>query len=269
MSKRTTTRGFWVSITVHVLFFGAILLMIAWKRMHKPEVPVIFELVEPPSEQQMETPSEPVTEPEPQPEEPLIDAPQIAPSEPVDIPDLNIPEPEPEPEPTPPPPEPKPTPTPKPKSEPKPTPKPTTPTMTAAEFNKKFGKPSQAKPKPVKPAATPTLRVSQPVVRSNTSAGSSNPADQRALESFIARLRRQIELAWDKPESLEGTEVYAVVNVTVQPNGSLNPVVLVTPSGSQIFDSSILTAVRRARNIGGAPSGQAVTVSYTFRMIER
>ena len=273
MSKRTTRRGFWVSILVHALFFGSLLLMIAWKRYHKEEPPVIFELIDtsPVPEMQEPVPTpDPVEEPQPV-EEPAIEAPMIEQPQPVDIPDLAIPEPEPEPTPPPPAPTPTPTPTPAPKVEPKPTPpKPQPKPMTAEEFQQKFGKPSPTPPKPVKPTKAPTITVKKPTVTGvSTSPQRSSAAEQRALEDFIARLRHQIELAWNKPDALEGSEVFAVVSVTVQPSGALRPVKLVTPSGSRLFDNSILAAVQNTRNIGGAPGGQAVTINYTFRMVER
>ncbi|MBC2594209.1 TonB family protein [Ruficoccus amylovorans] len=274
MRKGNTTRGFWGSVTVHVLFFGAVLLMIAWNRLHREPEPVIFELVEVPSEQPSQVQETPPTpEPDPAPEIPSIDAPQIAPSEPVTIPDINIPEPEPEPAPPPPAPTPTPTPTPTPKQEPAPKPKeqPKAKPMSIDDFRKQHGQPTPTPPKRnTAPTPAPKINVSDVVVTGpSTSSRQSSAAEQQALQNFIAQLRRQIELAWNKPEAATGRDTFAVVQVTVQPNGTLRPVVLVTPSGDRAFDNSILAAVKNARNIGGSPTGRAETIKYTFRMIDR
>ncbi len=269
MSSRNTNRGFWGSLVVHVLFFGAVMLMILWNKLYSEPEPVVFELVETspnPSPVVEDTPPSP----EPEPEEPAIDAPKIAPSAPVEIPDLNIPEPEPEPTPPPPAPTPTPTPTPTPQPKPKEEPK----TISAADFFKEHGKPTPTPPKPVKPTSAPKINVdtSESLKRLLNDGARNNiqqasPGEQQALMDFIARLRRQIELAWNKPDGV--ADVFAVVSVTVQPNGTLRPVVLITPSGNRVFDSSIISAVQHARNIGGPPTGRAETINYTFRMVER
>ena len=266
MSSQGTKKGVWASVIVHVLFFGGLALMVAWDHF-KPEEPepVIFEMVEIPADA---TPAPPTPV---EPDMPAIDAPDIAAPEQVDIPDLNIPEPEPEPvveTPPPPAPEPKPVETPKEKPQPKPEPQP----ISADEFFKQHGKPTPTPPRPVKPVDAPKINVDtsealERLLNDTTSIKSSSPAQQQALLDYIARLRRQIELAWDKPSL--ATDAVARVRVTVQANGSLNPVLLIQSSGSAIFDKSIIDAVKSARTIGPPPTGTSQTINYTFRLTER
>ncbi len=272
MSTQGTNKGFWASVFVHVLFFGALALMVAWDHF-KPEEPepVIFEMVEIPADA-TPAPPQPV-----EPDMPAIDAPDIAQPEAVEIPDLNIPEPEPEPvveTPPPPAPEPKPVETPKPKPEPKPEPKPQPKTISADDFFKQHGKPTPAPTRTVKPTPAPKINVDtsdslERLLNDTSSIQSATPAQQKALLDYIAKLRRQIELAWNKPTAVAGSEAVARVRVTVQPNGSLNPVLLIQSSGSAAFDKSIMDAVKRARTIGAPPTGRAETINYTFRITER
>ncbi|MEM8550618.1 MAG: TonB family protein, partial [Verrucomicrobiota bacterium] len=213
----------------------------------------------------------PTEAPEPQdsapsePDLPSIETPDIPNTPAVDVPELDIPEPEP----TPPPPAVEPTPTP---PEPKPQP---TQQITAEEFFRQHGQPEPRQQRPAQPTPAPQIKVNtRDALNRLLDDGARNriqqasPAEQQALLNFIARLRRQIEIAWTKPEALEGSEVFAVVQVTVQKDGTLNPVVLITPSGSQLFDQSIIRAVRSTRKIGGAPTGRVEKVNYTFRMRE-
>lgn len=258
--SNNTRNGFWSSLVVHALFFVLLGLMVAWKHFQKEPEPVIFEIVELPAEV-------PDQSQESSPDLPAIESPDIAPAEHVKIPELDMPEPEP----TPPPPQPKPKKTEQPKPKPKEQPK----AMSAADFFKEHGKPKPTPPKPRKVNAPRIELNTKESLQRLLNDGASNqiqtasPEEQQALLAFIAKLRRQIEIAWNKPAVIEGTQMVAVVRVTVQPNGSLNPMLLVTPSGSRLFDQSILSAVRNTRNIGGPPTGRAETINYTFKLTER
>lgn len=256
-------QGFVLASVIHVGFFGALGLAIFLQQLKREPEPVVLTLVAPP-------PSAPMSEQPPSPEpEPAIQTPQLEPMKPVDIPD--IPEPPP---PEPPPPEPRPEP-PSPKPEPKPEPK-SAPRMSLEEFRRQHGAPPDTatrtvQPKPKRPPA-PRIDVSGVTsaleqILENSEAAQSSEAEQRALLAYVQRLRRQLELTWQKPQTANPNE-WLEVSITVSPDGTISGFKIVSKNCGQEFIRSVSSAIQSARSIGPTPTGRTLVVRQPFRLTD-
>lgn len=218
----------------------------------------------------------PTPQPEPQPRP----APQRLPQ--LQVPDIQPPAPEPEPEVTPPAPLPKPKPQtpppPKPKAEPKPTPAPPKPkpeppkTINYEKFTQTHELPKNApkpQPKPRPTVQAPTFDVSKFSESLNKSleqielklpANSSlSKAEKDALQAYGNALRSRSEQAWSKP-NLVGR---AVVSIEVASDGTLTAR-LTQSSGNDLFDRSVMEAIRSLRKMPPPPGGKPVNFELPF-----
>lgn len=260
--------GFIAAASLHIIVFVGLLLFIFLKPLRSEPEPIILTLESPPPS---DSPQQPQPDPQPQ-----IESPQLAPMEPVDIPDIPEPPP-PDPEPTPPEPAPKPSepkPQPKPKPEP-PKPQPPRP-MSIEDFRKQHGapKPTQQRTITRRPSA-PAPRVDVTGITrqmesllENTNAAQATEAEQRALLAYVQRLRRQLELTWRKPQTASLNE-WLEVSITVLPNGQISGFKVIDKSCGREFLQSVSTAINTARPIGPTPTGETLVVRQPFRLTER
>ena len=263
--------GFVVSVTIHVLFFGVLLLFV-WMNMWKPEPqPVIFEIVAMPEDAPIRQPAEQPPAPD---LDDLLDPADIKKFEPVDLPDIRMPEPPPQVAPAPAPPPPKPQN--RPEEKPQPREEPVT-RMTAEEFRKKYGTPQpRTRTQPTQQRTTvqaPSINVDASLkslssILDSTSqrqAESMTASQRDALAAYIGRLRSSIEIAWDRPKGIPaGFET--VIEFSIAPSGAISNARIVRSSGNQVLDASVLNAVRSARAVGQLPASKTMSFMLPFRI---
>lgn len=151
--------------------------------------------------------------------------------------------------------------------------------MSYAEFIKKKGAP---KPRPArqtvpKQVSVPNLNVSQLTAQleqvlvhdaSGKTVQARFPLDYSALNAYIAKVREQLDDAWQKPEKLAVLHPEATVEFSVEANGHLSGVRIVQGSGNADFDNSVLKAFSRTNNLGTPPEAHRYTLRLTFKMLD-
>jgi len=261
--------GFWVSLLVHGLgLLGLLLLIWLQGRERPPEELHVFELVSVSEPAAVSTPA-PQATPEATPLAvprlnlpPLQPAPEIPRAEPTPV----VPPPTPPPA-TPPPP--RETPAPRPVAAPPPQPRP----MTIEEFRRQNPQP-RTQPAP-RPRPAPNAGIDTEAIRRNlrqlgdlreTSAPTAtrSAAQQSALDAWAAEIKRRLDAAWIRPGDL-GTRTLSVrVSFSVEPDGRLTQVRIVSPSGEPVLDASVQAAFRSASPVRPPPDSQRKSYTVSF-----
>ncbi|MEX2381440.1 MAG: TonB family protein [Opitutales bacterium] len=265
-------RAFVLAAVVHVFAFGFIFFGYFVKPPEEKEETVVFQVFDPPSGAPSEIQPAAEAQPQPQPR-PRLNIPEVE-LAPVELPPAERRERRP---PPPPPPQPEPAPAPTPQPEPTPPPAPPRESMSIDEFRAQHGQPRQA-PAPTPPPRTPvtaprldTSRIARDLQSTVTSASESrqvsqlSSSDQAALQAYFGRLHSAIERAWRKPEGMS-TRLEATVQFSVSRDGRVFGARIVSSSGNNIFDRSILDAFGRVGSVGATPDGEGYTPQLTFRM---
>ncbi|MFH1499939.1 MAG: energy transducer TonB [Verrucomicrobiota bacterium] len=266
--------SFFLSLLLHLALAVLLFALVYLLRTEEPEQTQLFEVVagpgddyqatEAPAAEQPEDPRFEMELPEPLPEPPIVIPEPIV--EPVPVPPRPTPAP---PKPTPAPPKPTPAPT-----KPKPTPAPRQ-TMTKEEFDKKFGKTSNAsqntppKAPPVKPRLVDPGAVTDGL-RNTTSPGNSGDALtaqlQNQMDAYFARLLALLKKNHQKPPGLSD-QLVTTVSYHVSAAGRVSQVRISRSSGNQAFDDSVLAAFASLPStLGARPDGKSGSREVNFRM---
>ncbi|MGC9450435.1 MAG: TonB family protein [Oceanipulchritudo sp.] len=251
--ERQTQQSIFISILLHVAFFGlGVVFFFLQNWLREPE-PVVFELVAaaaaPPPRQQSqdlpeEAPLEPLTVPETRPIKP-----------PPEVPDLPepLPEPPPKPKPEPPPPEPKPRVS-------------YEDWVRNREMPERVQRVQQSRPRP--PQDVPEIETNvrdrlekqlSPIRLQGADISQIESAD--ALQRYLADLRRRIQAAFQPTGSMLQAEAY----FTVSASGRLTAARIHQSSGDAAFDRSVLRTLQTARTPGPPPGNRDYTFSLVFR----
>lgn len=271
-----TSGAFFLSLTLHAAVVALILLSTFVLHQQIKETPKIFELVAGEGDNYMATEA-PAASSDDEAEAVQFDMPtstQQAPPEPV----LAKPEPEPMVQPAPEMFKPIPR-----KTETKPVPKKTPPKtetkpdkpkkLTKAEFDKLHAKQKNpttvSQPRGVKVKTINVKGVVGGSTNSTSGAGGKalTRAESSALDAYIALLIQRLRAAHIKPEGLSDL-LAAKVRFSIAANGALSNVRIITSSGSQEFDQSVVEAFSRVRSIGSTPNGKGDVWEVTFKMRE-
>lgn len=162
---------------------------------------------------------------------------------------------------------------PAPKSESKPTPASSSKKLVSYDdFIKKHGAPKANIPKPEKSVPTPRIssqgfssELKQVLVQEGTGGWSSSNSNE--LSDYLAQLKDKLDAVWVKPQSLAKlTHLSTQVEFTIEPNGLLNGVRVVAPSGQVLFDDSVKRAFTQLHAAGRPPEGKRYSLRLTFRM---
>lgn len=278
------TGSFFLSLLLHLALAVALVAFAYLLRQKEPENTQLFEVVRGPGDDYMATdapaseqPSDPsfkIDMPEPLPDpvipDPVVIPEPVTPPDPVVIPDPVPVPPKPTPAPT------KPTPAP-PKATPAPTKPKATPTprqtMTKEDFDKKFGKTSNAStapktaPAPVKPTLVDPGAVTDGL-RNNSQGGGGTALTaqmQSQMDAYFARLLALLKKAHQKPPGLSD-QLVTTVSYHVSAAGTVSQVRIVRSSGNQAFDNSVLAAFATLPPLGARPDGKSGTREVNFRM---
>ncbi len=264
--ENRSNKAFVIAVVLHLVLFALLFTgYLVTPREEMPDSPP-FELHHPPSEVQQQ-PSPVESQPR---QVRQIELPRFEVEE-VELPSA---EPRERPQPAPePPPEPR---------QPAPEPEPQYERVTINQFRAEHGTPQtpqarpqqQARPQPAPPIEAPRIDTSnirqqlQAVVTSTTDIeqfSRLSATDQREMERYFARLRVAIERSWSKP-SAATTGMSATVRFSLSAQGRITGARVVSSSGSQEFDRSIVQAFERLASFEAPPDGESYTPSLTFRV---
>lgn len=264
MSQQAERKAFYISTVIHGSFLVVLAVMTLWAWLVKPKPePHVFEMVSAPPAQEQQAQPAPAN---PAPPELNLEIPDDTPELPEVI-SFDIPEPQPEPPPTAP--QPEPTPTPVQRQTPKPDP-PKRVTYDPTKYASNPQPPARTTPRPTAPA--PSVSLNAPRINSNdiqqpnapaTPAVSTSSAD---LNNYKAGVRRAIDLKWSKPRGLAGSGISADIIFTVKPSGEITGLRITRSSGNSAFDASIREAFTRVGRVQPTITGNAMTLTLTFRL---
>ncbi len=259
--KRATREGFQVSIGLHLAAIGVVLVLGLLATFFEEESLVVFELVdlsgasgavESVSIQQPQ--AELLPEPEPLPPVESLEVPTFDDLRPVpDLPPERIVEPTPVVAPT-------------------PAPEPPQQRLSYADHVNQFGQPEVTQAAPQRRA--PDVRIETNArdqlntlsVPSLTSSSVSMSATQvNALNSYVDSLAARLQAAFN-PLGTNGLE--ALVEFTVQADGTISPFRIKRTSGNEAFDRSVLNVFQRLRRYNQPPDGKSHTWEINFRSVE-
>lgn len=279
--------SFFLSLLLHLALAALLFVFVYWLRPKPPEETQVFEVVAGPGDDYMATeapaseqpvdPSFQMDLPEPLPPPPVIPEPVVVPEPVVEPEPITPPEPVPVPpkatpaptKPTPAPPKPTPAP-----SKPKPTPEPAPrKTMTKEEFDKQFGKASNAStaskpaPAPVKPKLVDSGAVTQGLRNSSAGAGGTalTAQLQNQMDAYFARLLALLKKNHQKPPGLSD-QLVTTVSYHVSAAGTVSQVRITRSSGNRAFDDSVLAAFASLPSLGARPDGKSGSREVNFRM---
>lgn len=236
--ERPKNQPLWTSVILHIVILLALFLATLIEAIKPKEKAHVFEMVAAPAPQASAAPAQPA------PTLPDISLPDLAPvPEPVE---QSAP-----PQPTPPQPE----------------------TISYEDFLKTNPIPEpRTTPSPPRITA-PRIDVPKLVLTPQPSPGDSSPRpltqqEKSALDTYNAKLRSRIDVAWLKPGNLAGVKIAAMVVFDVSPSGRVSNVRLQRGSGNASFDQSVLAAFRKLGPAGPTPTGRGHRLTMTFRMTD-
>lgn len=227
---QSTQKAFKVSLVIHLAILVAMFLvpLIAqWFKSNKKKEQIMFvELAAPAAPAPAPAPAPPPPEPEP-------------------------PKPEPVPEPPEPEPEPIPEPTPKPVKQEVKKPK-EIKVNTNRIVRKEAPKPppTPAKPRLTEEQLRQALSAGLPTSSSSARSSSTNPSE---LSSYYGTIQRIMYQAWDQPPAVAGLSTR--VSIRIAKNGAIMQRNLLTGSGSQAMDDSVMKALRSISTFPRVPDG--------------
>lgn len=247
-----TRKAFTVSLVLHGLVLGAIVLSFTWNWLFAEPMPDhVFQL------------SEPVPEAPAQPAQAAPRAQAPTPLKTPNIPDLKDP----------PPPPPKPTPAP-----PKPTPKPEPQTIDYRNFIKQNDLPKQAaRPKEQPRQPPPTVKIDASAITRDLQQNLSredtarinrmSSAQQSELYSYFQRLKALLDAAFVRPTGLRES-LKVTVEFRVEGDGTISSTRIARSSGSTLLDQAALEAFRSVGRFPAPPGGAGYTRTVDFTMGE-
>ncbi len=251
-----TRNAFIASVIIHTSFLFVLLLGILIDSLRKDEPEHVFELVSLPTAAQVSPQNQQVS---PAPIEP-VDLPQLEPivqSQPRPRVEIPVPQEAPVREESPP-------------------PEPAPQAMSAEEFQRRFGEPTQSQRVRPRQVDIPNIDMSQVeqalesivVESSRTSVASMNQITQDALAAYISQLRVRIDQVWVKPSNYSGNNQEIVILFDVAPNGRITNVRVQRGNPGDPFSQSVMKAFARVGNAGPTPTGQSYTFRMPFRMVD-
>lgn len=111
--------------------------------------------------------------------------------------------------------------------------------------------------------STSGLQASMGNSSSRSRVASLSSAEQRELNEYYALLRALLENAWIRPSGVS-TDLRATVNFTVTSDGALTGARIVTGSGSDLLDDSVLDVFKRVTRHRPPPVRQAWNFEIVF-----
>lgn len=91
-------------------------------------------------------------------------------------------------------------------------------------------------------------------------------AEQDALERYFGALRARIDLNWNQPRNLAGSNLFAEVTFVISARGEISEIRFSRASGNAEFDRSVREAFARAGNHGATPDGRSHELRLPFRL---
>ncbi len=79
-------------------------------------------------------------------------------------------------------------------------------------------------------------------------------------DSVVSRIRPN----WSRPERADRKQYTALVNIKISPTGEITDSRVVRSSGDQVFDASVLRAVRATRTLEAPPTPEAMDMDIYF-----
>jgi len=103
-----------------------------------------------------------------------------------------------------------------------------------------------------------------------TSTQQSKPTHQskpslQEMSGFKNRLRKKIDAAWNKPTGSQAQQLSAQVEFVVTASGTIEQLRIISSSGNEAFDRSILKAFNQIHTVEQPPGGQKNTFQLTFK----
>lgn len=89
------------------------------------------------------------------------------------------------------------------------------------------------------------------------------------INTYLCNLRGAIDKLWDKPEHLLNSNLFAVVEFSVDKRGVIIDARIVETSTDKLFDNSVLEAIRKLDDAGATPHGKDCTFKLTFRLEQK
>ena len=248
MNSKSRTGAFILSTIFHLAILALMIFGVLFKPSKKP-VPMIFEMVSPPSVGELPDIAEgAVIEFTPQEIEPIPEPIAEPIQEPVPVP-------------------------PKPPKEVKPKPPvpPKPKTLSYEEFIRKNPVKQQKvrKPRP-KTVTAPKIDTSaindlKDLWKNSTTTGQLSAAEQSAIERYLARVVAIVKQTWQKPSGL-GPNLKCIVLFDISASGRLLSPRISSSSGNSEFDASALSAVRDARGLGPTPDSRSHPYGIRFNI---
>lgn len=271
--KRATREGIQWSIGVHLLVLGAVFFMGLLATFFEEEPPLVFELVD---LAEMTSPAATVSEiASPVRMEPEVEPTPVPPVEALTVPTFDnlrpVPELPPERivEPTPAPVE---AARPVPPSAPRPVEPAPPPRLSYEEHLKTFGQPKVTPAAPVSRTPEVTIqtnarellnKIGTPSLTSGSTRMTS--AQINALENYADSLAARLQAAFN-PLGTNG--LVALVEFTVQADGTISPFRIKRSSGNEAFDRSVLSVFQRLGRYRAPPDGTSHSWEINFRSVE-
>ena len=142
--------------------------------------------------------------------------------------------------------------------------------LTFEQFQQQHGQPAPRVQEHV-PAPKPTKEPRISVPKLNVPADpSTNPKarDAAALEAlsakYKAKLKRNANLAWNRPDIADGKTYVATVLYTIAPDGRIEAADFEQRSGHAVMDTSVKAAAMSTKSPGPPPSGIREIIRISF-----
>ena len=253
--KLNRNSALWTAAVLHLIVFAALLLATLIEALLPKEQPHIFEMVSKPlsneTSPQIRTPAEPL---------PDFSLPEV---QPLEIPELVIPNT---------------APTPTPATQPVEPPQPEEKLISYEDFIKDnpIRQPKTRKLQPSRPTIkVPTINTKKFGINLQSSlttadASPSNAltaAESAALQRYGDQLNNRLNRAWIKPENLSGINLVATLVFDVSSSGVISNIRFSPGSGNTAFDKSVKAAFLRVGSIGVTPTGQGHTFTMSFKIV--
>jgi TonB family protein len=100
--------------------------------------------------------------------------------------------------------------------------------------------------------------------RQGGGAGAEGGAGLGIAGAYVESVASRIKPNWAMAERTDRTNYVAVVSLSINADGLIQNAVLKTPSGNDLFDASIIQAIRTTRQVEAPPGTEFMNLDITF-----